>query len=341
MQLIEQGVNADNFGAIMQAAKDASGGDVNAETEFLRDIFGLNYTGVGKLKNLDLTKIKDRDELEKQLQDITQSPENQNNETKWKNDLNRVAQALESGGAKIFGSITLKGMDVISTNVDKIAKYLIKDGTKEDLAQDNPVSTDNNFVEALENNGVNTEELQEKIDEINEKARENFSYGQNVLLNDYTKRINVDSSGSQLDDAYDFIENYDSENQLYKQPFNPVIVKRTKGTGIREKDRQKNLEKNPYELAPYATEKDVTPLAAVLSLPETHAKYSSLLAGGKVSAADFMDAIAQSKDVSDAVKGSTNLLDRQYSTKDLEKINNSLEKIFNELANGISYNENK
>lgn len=123
MQLIEQGVNANNFGSIMEAAKNAAGGDKNAETEFLRDIFGLNYTGAGRLQNLDWQNMS-KEDLQKEIDIITKAPENQNNETRWKTDLNNIAQALESGGAKIFGEVTLPGMDMISKNVKSIADYV-------------------------------------------------------------------------------------------------------------------------------------------------------------------------------------------------------------------------
>ena len=141
MQLIEKGVTPENFGALMTYAKNASGGSDVKEAEILKNMFGLNYAGVGRLQNLDWQSMSPT-ELKKQIQDITTAPENQNNETRWKTDLNNIAQALESGGAKIFGSVTLEGMDMISKNVKSIADYLT--GT--------PTNTDINYGESADNN---------------------------------------------------------------------------------------------------------------------------------------------------------------------------------------------
>ena len=141
MQLIEKGVTPENFGALMTYAKNASGGSDVKEAEILKNMFGLNYAGVGRLQNLDWQSMSPT-ELKKQIQDITTAPENQNNETRWKTDLNNIAQALESGGAKIFGSVTLEGMDMISKNVKNIADYLT--GT--------PTNTEINYGESANNN---------------------------------------------------------------------------------------------------------------------------------------------------------------------------------------------
>jgi hypothetical protein len=231
MQLIEQGVNADNFSAIMEAAKNASGGDVNAETEFLRDIFGLNYTGVGKLKNLDLTGMT-KDEADKAIKDALADPKNQNKETAWQTSLNQIAEVLQSGGEKLF-ALELKGVNEIARDVNKIANWVTKGkNTKEDAAQDNPVSNESPLEGVLRDKGELTDEFIEKKEAVSGKARENFNYAQNVLLNDYTKHTYVnDPTGEQFETAYDYVQNYDSTQDLWKQSWNPVIEKRTRGIG--------------------------------------------------------------------------------------------------------------
>lgn len=175
MQLIEKGVTPDNFGALMTYAKNASGGSDVKEAEILKNMFGLNYAGVGRLQNLDWQSMSPT-ELKKQIQDITTAPENQNNETRWKTDLNNIAQALESGGAKIFGSVTLEGMDMISKNVKNIADYLT--GT--------PTNTDINYGESADNNdNVNSVvDVPKMIEEGKTKEEiDKVTYDENVADN--------------------------------------------------------------------------------------------------------------------------------------------------------------
>lgn len=175
MQLIEKGVTPENFGALMTYAKNASGGSDVKEAEILKNMFGLNYAGVGRLQNLDWQSMSPT-ELKKQIQDITTAPENQNNETRWKTDLNNIAQALESGGAKIFGSVTLEGMDMISKNVKSIADYLT--GT--------PTNTDINYGESADNNdNVNSVvDVPKMIEEGKTKEEiDKVTYDENVADN--------------------------------------------------------------------------------------------------------------------------------------------------------------
>lgn len=339
MMILEQGLNKGNFDVLMGGIYGSTADD-KQRVERIRSTFGLNYTGARRVQNLyDKYQNKEYDaNFEKELSAITDSPENQNDETAYRKSVNKIAEALQTMGQPVF-NLELKAMDGIATDVSKIANFLVKpEGrTKEAKAQVNPVV---NPMYTPKNQEF-TEEYEEKKEEVNVLALENFDAAQKILLNDYTNQYwGNDSNGEHFEDAYNFVENYDSVNQLWPQT-KPSIIKRTVGTGLTEKGRKKNLEENPYELAPFATEKDIDPLTTILGLPETHAKYQSLLAGGKVSPQDFMNAIAISKDASDAVRGATNSFDRQYSTKDLEKINSTLEKIFSELASGVTYTENK
>lgn len=180
MQLIEKGVTPENFGAIMQAAKNASGGDVNAETEFLRDIFGLNYTGAGRLQNLDWQSMS-KEELDAKIKEITTAPENQNDETRWKTDLNNIAQALESGGAKIFGEVTLPGMDAISNNVKTIADYLTGTPTNTEIELGESADKNENInsvvdVPKLIEEGKTEDQIEEITYENNVADNDLFGY---------------------------------------------------------------------------------------------------------------------------------------------------------------------
>ena len=337
MMLLEQGLNPQNFGSIMSSLIDVEGKEnVTGQIERLREMFGLNYTGASRL--LKLYQDNGGNVDDSKIKNVMQAPENQNAETKWQKSVNQIAESIQKMGQPVF-KVELGAMSGIASDVSRIANFIIKpEGkTKEAKAQVNPVENPMYTPKKKEF----SEEYNEKKEEVNTKALENFDAGQKVLLNDYTQQYwGNDPNGEHFEAAYDFVENYDSVNQLWNQT-KPHIVKRTTGTGLTKKGREKDLKDNPYELAPFATEKDIDPLTTVLGLPETHDKYASLLAGGKVSPQVFMSAIATSKEMSDSVKGATNFFDRQYSTKDLEKINNTLEKIFSELENGVNYTETK
>lgn len=342
MMIMEQGLNKNNFGAIMSSIYDTEGSkNTKGQVERLRQMFGLNYTGARRVQELyEEYKDKGYDDTEfnNKLNNILNAPSNQNDETAYRKSVNKIAEALQTMGQPVF-NLEIAAMNGIATDVSKIANFLVKpEGkTKEAKAQVNPVV---NPMYTPKNKEF-TEEYESKKEEVNLLALENFDAAQKILLNDYTNQYwGNDSNGEHFEDAYNFVENYDSINQLWPQT-RPSIIRRTVGTGLTEKGRKKNLEENPYELATFATEKDIDPLTTILGLPETHAKYQSLLAGGKVSPQAFMNAIATSEDASKAVRSATGLFDRQYSTKDLEKINSTLEKIFSELANGITYTENK
>lgn len=180
MQIIEKGVTPENFGALMTYAKNASGGSDVREAEILKNMFGLNYTGIGRLQNLDWQSMSPT-ELKKQIQDITSAPENQNNETRWKTDLNNIAQALESGGAKIFGSVTLEGMDKISTNVKNIADYLTGTPTNTNIALGESADNNNNVnsvvdVPKMIEEGKTEDEIQELTYENNVADNDLFGY---------------------------------------------------------------------------------------------------------------------------------------------------------------------
>ena len=136
MQLIEQGVNnAETFSAIMQSAKNASGGDVNAEVEFLRDIFGLNYTGVGKLMNLDLSKIKNNDELEAKLKEITEDPNNLTKETQYQEAMNTIKSAVVAIGDKT-AALKIDGLSDIAVGVDAIKTFLLGTTEEKEIIKD-------------------------------------------------------------------------------------------------------------------------------------------------------------------------------------------------------------
>ena len=337
MQLIEQGVNADNFASIMAAAKNASGGDINAETEFLKDIFGLNYTGAGRLLNLDW-KSMSKDQLDKEIQKITTAPENQNNETKWKNDLNRVAEALESGGAKIFGSVTLKGMDAISTNVEKITKWLVKD---EENGSTSPLSGNNIIEDQLEDEGLIDPMFYENKKLAAERLKKLPQWKQD-LATSLSSTVNPGGKGEGYLSVADTMENLDLTKRTWDSPY----VERgsyddlnafQKGLYYLASPMQK--QQMLYNLGYKVNKnfKEDTSVSDVVS-EVSSLKIQSLLSKGTVSQDDFMKAIAQNKKLEESVtKAAKNGWIDDKEQKELATI---LQKIFDSLEKGITVNQN-
>ena len=61
-----------------------------------------------------------------ELEQVLKAPENQNNETKWQESVNQIAESLQTMGKPVF-NLELKTMDGIATSVSKIEKLLIAD----------------------------------------------------------------------------------------------------------------------------------------------------------------------------------------------------------------------
>lgn len=128
MMMLEQGLNKDNFGALMGGIYSATGGNRDSQVERIRQMFGLNYTGARRLQELyDEYENKELDaNFEKKLQNITESPTNQNDETAYRKSVNKIAEALQTMGQPVF-NLELKGISGIADNVKNIADFLTKD----------------------------------------------------------------------------------------------------------------------------------------------------------------------------------------------------------------------
>ena len=124
MMILEQGLNKDNFGALMGSIYSSTG-DRDAQVERIRQMFGLNYTGARRIQDLyDKYQGKEYDaNFEKELSAITTSPENQNDETAYRKSVNKIAEALQTLGQPVF-NLELKGLSGIADNVSRIADWL-------------------------------------------------------------------------------------------------------------------------------------------------------------------------------------------------------------------------
>lgn len=127
MMILEQGLNKDNFGALMGGIYNSTGSD-DGRVERIRQMFGLNYTGARRIQDLyDKYQGKEYDaNFEKELSKITTSPENQNDETAYRKSVNKIAEALQTMGQPVF-NLELQGINNIAEDVGKIAEFLTKD----------------------------------------------------------------------------------------------------------------------------------------------------------------------------------------------------------------------
>lgn len=87
MMLLEQGLNSQNFSAIMSSLS-AYGDDEEAKIEALRKMTGLNYTGAMRLYKLN--QNSNGKATNTQLEKILKDPSNQNLETRNAESLNKI-----------------------------------------------------------------------------------------------------------------------------------------------------------------------------------------------------------------------------------------------------------
>ena len=127
MMILEQGLNKDNFGALMGGIYKSTGND-EGRVERIRQMFGLNYTGARRIQDLyDKYQNKKYDaNFEKELSKITTSPENQNDETAYRKSVNKIAEVLQTMGKPVF-NLELTGIQNIEGLVSKIEKFLSLD----------------------------------------------------------------------------------------------------------------------------------------------------------------------------------------------------------------------
>lgn len=118
MQLIEQGINGDNFNAIMESLESAYGKDnKEAQIEALRKMTGLNYTGAARLLNLD------RNASDETIQKIIESPENTNKETQYMQATNDIKEAVVAIGESA-ADIKVAATEHIAKDLNKITGWL-------------------------------------------------------------------------------------------------------------------------------------------------------------------------------------------------------------------------
>lgn len=125
MLLMEKGLNANVFSSLMKTLDVRTGGDIQAKAEYLRDITGMNYTGVSKLLQLE-NSVLTQEELEEAIKELEKDPENQNLETRMIQALNKFDETAKESGKEVAEKVT-GVLEPIATSVDAIKEFLLND----------------------------------------------------------------------------------------------------------------------------------------------------------------------------------------------------------------------
>lgn len=123
MMLLEQGLTENNFGALLGGIYSTTS-DEDSQVERIRQMFGLNYTGASRVRDL-YEQYKDGnydDNFKLKLSEIKNAPENQNNETKWQQAVNKIQEVIQDKGKGIFDNVVN-----IASDTSKIAAKLVDD----------------------------------------------------------------------------------------------------------------------------------------------------------------------------------------------------------------------
>ena len=117
MQLIEKGVNAENFDEIKKSLDEAYGDNTLDKVEALRKMTGLNYNGAARLYNLDAENVTTTD-----INNIMTSPENQNKETRYQEAMNDIKESVIRISSGV-GGLKVDTLELV-TNLRKIANKI-------------------------------------------------------------------------------------------------------------------------------------------------------------------------------------------------------------------------
>jgi len=132
MMLMERGLKDGKvFNSLMKTLNDRTGGDIQAKAEYLRDITGMNYTGVSKLLKLEGKGLSES-ELQSEIEKLQKDPKNQNLETRNQESLNRIAETAEEIGMGVKG-LSTAALEPISQGVDAIKNFLLGDENEENV----------------------------------------------------------------------------------------------------------------------------------------------------------------------------------------------------------------
>ena len=337
MMILEQGLNKGNFGALMGGIYNSTADD-NDRVEKIRSMFGLNYTGARRVQELyDKYKGKEYDvNFEKELKNITDSPKNQNDETAYRKSVNKIAEALQTMGQPVF-NLELKAMDGIATDVSKIANFLVKPDTK-----DNVFSAENPIEEDKEKRGAITTEYEINKGEALARAEKLPEWKQR-LIRAQSSSFDPQSDGSGWGRLVDHYENFDITKDKYDSPMIEkvssseapgwmMIIPGAKGQNTRREWAQK---KGFKITQPYTD--DATVSDFLLEPMQNFISTLSLSNGGKVSQDALLNAIEKSPEIKNELK--KDVKNGYLEENEIKKLSDIMNKIYAELLAGINVNQ--
>ncbi len=118
MMLLEQGLNKNNFGSVMDAIASSTTSK-EGQIERIREMFGVNYTGASRI--LQLYSKKGGSVTDTDIRTITEAPENQNDETKYQQAINDIKTAVVNIGQGA-AELKIKSMGLITGPLGAIAQ---------------------------------------------------------------------------------------------------------------------------------------------------------------------------------------------------------------------------
>ena len=123
MMLLEQGLNKDNFGAIMGSIASSTT-STEGQIERIRQMFGLNYSGASRM--LKLYENRGKEVSEKDILDITEAPDYKNKELQNQQNINKIKDTVVRIGEGA-ASVKIAGMELVSNNIQKITNKILGD----------------------------------------------------------------------------------------------------------------------------------------------------------------------------------------------------------------------
>lgn len=132
MMLLEQGLNKNNFGALMGAIQAAEPDNTDAQIERIREMFGVNYSGASRI--LQLYSSKGGKVTDTDITNVTEAPEYQNKETRYQQAVNDIKAAVVAI-SEDMAELKIEGMSLVSSNVQRIADFLVGDADSKEAGK--------------------------------------------------------------------------------------------------------------------------------------------------------------------------------------------------------------
>ena len=230
------------------------------------------------------------------------------------------------------GFITL-GCKVNIYESNALKEALESKGFEVTEAEEEPLSNNNKFESGMKKDGRLNEDFAMNKEKTNQKARENFSVGQKILLKEYSEGVFPEKDGSGYERAYNFVDTFDPAKMKWNSD---SIEKTTTKDAPRylwtKKQREEWVEEHPYKLVGNAEEGST--LGSVMKMSN---HFTDLMGQGKISKTALMDAMATSSEMQNTFLEAS--INGNYSKDEIAKLNSIMDKIYIELTKGITVNQ--